>query len=521
MKKYLKLLLVLLLGLFFMPNVYAADLPREGVTYFLYYPNGEERATTDYNKAANPEETLIYSGVTDENGNITLCDWENEGKLRVVQHVPDGYTTNERELKIDLSKNNTGTFVNYKGLVNPTTGRSLLVLIGVLGVATVTILVSRKNKKSLMIIPVVVGGAVLFTTVNAATCPCITVKDGLGQKMAGVQVDIYATPIEVDAAPAIKFDANGGHFFDGTTEMYYRIPNDPCTPDEFFNSLTEEERNYLFDNFYGAYRNGYYANDMDGPDTLVNGTIIKVQWEANSDAKVITIKGNGGTYNYYGKKLDEIYVYDNNPSPYMNNNFTKENDYLIGFDETAACNNYNEYGLSIRKHILQQEAVGKQRMPSVLYACWSNQPDGIYVNGTLFQGTDETCYYESGFYDSSNNAFRLYGKDNSVLYISNVDNEDINFSLSRMEVFDTLNDTALIAGYRAFNPELQAKAGSGNEEITSIKIVKNGKTVISLTANDLEEDDYYYVLNEEDRFTLLDYFEGLYDNGCLSNYSIA
>ena len=41
MKKYLKLLLVLLLGLFFIPNVYAADLPREGVTYFLYYPNGE------------------------------------------------------------------------------------------------------------------------------------------------------------------------------------------------------------------------------------------------------------------------------------------------------------------------------------------------------------------------------------------------------------------------------------------------------------------------------------------------
>ena len=518
MKKYLKLLLVLLLGLFFMPNVYAADLPREGVTYFLYYPNGEERATTDYNKATNPEETLIYSGVTDENGNITLCDWENEGKLRVVQHVPDGYTTNERELKIDLSKNNTGTFVNYKGLVNPTTGRSLLVLIGVLGVATVTILVSRKNKKSLMIIPVVVGGAVLFTTVKAATCPCITVKDGLGQKMAGVQVDIYATPIEVDAAPAIKFDANGGHFFDGTTEMYVRIPNDPCTPEEFRNSLTKDEIDYFMFNAMYAYRDGYYLNGMDEPDTLTNGMIIKLQWVANENAQVVTIKGNGGAIKFHGKVLEEIYSYINNDPSEIAGMFTRNNYYNIGIDDSVACNHYNEYGLFDWNSIKRKNS----NYPSVLYVCWSNKPDGIYVNGTLFQGTDETCYREGYFESNGSNSFYLYSKDGKELYISDIDTEDINFSVYnysyRLPIYGPPTKLTEMQTIKSFD-NMATTTDNNAEAINSIEIVKNGRVVISLTKNDLEEDNYYYVLNEEDRFTLLDYFEGLYDNECLASES--
>ena len=242
MKKYLKVLFVFILGIMFIPMVHAQNLPQKGVTYFLSYPHGEEYATVNYNEAANPTERLIYSGVTDQNGNIQLCDWAREGNIRIVQHVPDGYTTNEREIKLDLSKTSSATFTNYKGIVNPTTGRTLLFVVVIVGVIAITV-VSRKNKKTIsnnIVLPVI-AGALLFTSVKAITCPCITVKDGQGKPLVGVQVDIYATPIEVDAAPAIKFDANGGTFFDGTTEMYVRIPSSPCTFDEFRDFISDEE----------------------------------------------------------------------------------------------------------------------------------------------------------------------------------------------------------------------------------------------------------------------------------------
>ena len=310
MKKIIKLLFVFLLGFMIIPMVNAEDLPREGVTYFLHYPDGHEEATTNYTDAANPQEKLIYSGVTDEYGNIDICNWEREGKIRIVQHVPDGYTTNARELVLDLSSTNnvTANFVNYKGLVNPTTGRTLLFLAVIAGVVGVTI-VSIRNKKKLMIIPIVAVGlvATAVQAQNIVLCPSVTVKDGQSKPLAGVQIDIYATPIEVDAAPAIKFDANGGTFFDGTTEMYFRIPNDPCSPSEFMNSLSDEEREYFQANIELAYRDGYYPDGGDEPDTLTNGTVIKLHWTRDNTANLLRVNGNGGFINFHGKKISETY----------------------------------------------------------------------------------------------------------------------------------------------------------------------------------------------------------------------
>lgn len=48
----------------------AAEIPTDGVTYFLIYPNGHEVATESYDEAMNPPEMVIYEGDTNESGEV-------------------------------------------------------------------------------------------------------------------------------------------------------------------------------------------------------------------------------------------------------------------------------------------------------------------------------------------------------------------------------------------------------------------------------------------------------------------
>ena len=153
MKKVWKCLLLLLVVYVLIPVVHAADLPKTGVTYFMEYPNGRFDATVSYQEAVDPDEVLIHSDVTDKNGEIQLCDWNREGEIRVLQHVPNGYTTNQRETTIDLSSTTQFGFIDYRG-ANPGTGRSLLFIVIVASVIAITI-AARRNKKVLMVLPIV------------------------------------------------------------------------------------------------------------------------------------------------------------------------------------------------------------------------------------------------------------------------------------------------------------------------------------------------------------------------------
>ena len=148
MKRFIKLCFVFLLGVILIPMVHAAELPKTGVTYFMTYPNGEVEVTEDYNVAINPPEKLLYTKTTNANGVVPICDCMNQGTLRFVQHVPSGYTTNQREITIDLA-NVSGdvSFVDYRG-GNPSTGRSILVILGIAAVVGATILVSKKSRKT-------------------------------------------------------------------------------------------------------------------------------------------------------------------------------------------------------------------------------------------------------------------------------------------------------------------------------------------------------------------------------------
>ena len=493
MNKYLKLLMVLLLAFLFVPMVKAEELPTSGATYFMHYPDGHEEATENYNEASNAGEKLIYSGVTDANGEVPLCGWDTEGEIRVVQHVPDGYTTNTRELVIDLSDSGTASFVNYKGLVNPSTGSTLLFIVVIAAVAGITV-VARRNKKALMMIPV---GIVAFLAINTkaeGTCFCIKIKDGNGNALSGVTVDVYAKPV-VEAAPAVKFDAAGGHFFDGTTEMYFRLPSSSCTFDELMNSLTEDEYYYWGDNTDSAYRSGYYHDWYEIPTTLTNGTVISLIWYEDSNSKLLTINGNGGTYDFYGRKLDTVVTYLNNNPSYFMEYFTNGNKVLIGEDSEPDCSSYNTYGLKDASQYRDFNPMPKK----TLYLCWHDNPDGIYANGEYFHGSIDTCFVESGVYWNDEDEFGLYRDPYSdPLYFYDITGNNVSFEYSG---FDEL-----------ISPKTSNEIAQGFQ---SLKIVYHGQTVVEITSADVNKVDGEIVITNQSKKNALKNYLTEFKNSCM------
>ena len=142
MKKYS---IFVLLFIFFLPfNVFA--LPREGVYYFFTYPNGLEVVSENYEDTVDEKEILLYSGTSDSNGEVVLEGWDNQGTIRIVEKVPNGYSTESKEITVDLSKQSSAEFVNTKGMINPKTGKSIILIIEVFGTATNLLRITLKEK---------------------------------------------------------------------------------------------------------------------------------------------------------------------------------------------------------------------------------------------------------------------------------------------------------------------------------------------------------------------------------------
>lgn len=90
-------------------------------TYVLTYPNGEVVKTADKAEAEKlaGEWKLLYTGTTDEEGNIVLKDWAEKGEIRIVENkIPDGYTAEKTETVVDLSAGSV-TIVNKKAAQQP------------------------------------------------------------------------------------------------------------------------------------------------------------------------------------------------------------------------------------------------------------------------------------------------------------------------------------------------------------------------------------------------------------------
>lgn len=145
-------------------------------------------------------------------------------RLKIIEDISSNYTTNAREIDLDMSKGNTVTFTNYKGIVNPATGQTLIRFIAVLLICfSVTVLLIIQRKKALQAILIILS-VVLISQVKAVESNLvINVKDNKGNKMSGVDVKVYAKPLNIEASPAVKFSSGEGTFFDGSKVTYHYL----------------------------------------------------------------------------------------------------------------------------------------------------------------------------------------------------------------------------------------------------------------------------------------------------------
>ncbi len=496
MKKITNVLCLLLLGFFFIPNVFADELPQEGVHYFLTYPNGEEEVIANYQEANNPKEKLLYTGRTNQNGEILLEGWANEGQLRIVQKVPNGFSTVKEQYTVDLAKDTTVEFVDFRS-TNPKTGRSLIFLV-ILAVAVVgASLVVKKDKKKLMvIIPVLALGVVAYQ-VYAANNFKIIVKDKAGNRLAGVEVSVYAKPISVSAAPAVIIKANGGHFFDGKTEIYLKLPHDGCNFSDVVNALSEDEYNEYELYMETVARDGYYPNYPTFPaGPLHDGDAFSFTWERSDYANIVKIDGNGGVVEVNGRVVSSLDIYEED-FYYSSYYFTNGDKTFIGFDEDPSCSNYDEFGVQKNESLLDYYYNNLQKrktriLPETVYACWSSKPDGIYVNGQAFIGNVDSCYNQAEM-DVDDNGFELNSGYKAIDFYE----YDGTFYIEIPR-----NTTPKPNGSDAFFREIKAVGVpfvSGYDEIHSVEIVENGVVVLSVSEDELEYTGYGYIVTDSDK----------------------
>ena len=511
MKKYCSIVCLFIIAIVCLPKLVLAE-ETDNVYYFLTYPNGEEVVTTNHDEVEPPKEKLIYTGVTDENGEVVLEGLSDEGELRIIQKVPDNYSAERREITLDLSQSNKNVeFVNFRQNTpthNPETGQSLLFVV-ILAMVLLVAFKTFKNdsKKALFLLPIVLG-VLAFKVYAGNNRVVITVRDKDGKKLSGVQVEVYALPSNIQAAPAVKFDANGGFFLDGTDVMIVKIPEgclESCNFSQFLQNLDSTERSYVSENIIGAYRDGYRAQSehegLEYPDQFVNGTEVKIKWEENDSAKLVTVDGNGGYYDFHGKKkLSSITGYDY-AAYAIAYHFEKENQYSVGADEKSDCSNYNSNGISVHTG-------GWSTDVNTVYACWNSRPDGIYVNGKLFLGNIDTCYQQSKF-RTEDLTFQF---NNYEFHFSNLSETSIQFGLLRKKDIDSIGGTLSSdmplgsTGIRLFN-QLRNIAAQKDQytdyDVEILEVVKDGQTIVSITTDDIIENEGLYSITKTDKLSAL------------------
>ncbi len=518
MKKNKTLLLLLIVGFLMLPLFVYADgdepLPTDGVHYFFTYPDGSESVSGEYEDVEEPKERLIISKKTNANGEVVIEGLSEEGTLHILETAPDGSV---EELYLDLASDNKNIdFVaninsNTPAPENPKTGQSLLILVGVMAIVLVAVkIIKPESKKStLMILPIMVVGFMALQVGAASNRVVITVRDKAGNKVEGAKIDIYSKPIAVEAYPAILITANGGYLFDGSSEIYMRIP-DTCTTGCNFNSflkkLSQDDYSYVWKNITRAYRRDYTPSGIEFPEEFVDGSTVKINWQQSTGVKLLTVDGNGGAYNLHGRHITSItgYHYSAYDLAY---GFQKNNMYSIGADDDASCAQYNQYGMPKNNSAWNENA-------TIVYACWHAKPDGLYVNGKLFLGTDQTCYNQAKAilrpnsidfrFDEHEFEFTKFS-DNTVKF-SRLMKEEANVEATPKGMANPLVDQLRTVSARRPDDNYSFI------DVTSLEIIKNGQVVVSLTSDDItKEDNEFIVNNAEKREALYNYLNTFYN----------
>ena len=544
MKRYLKILLVFVMGLFLCPSfVSAKELPTEGVTYFMSYPDNSEYVTESYDEAINPKEKLIYTAVTNENGEVILEGWKHEGQLRIVQHVPKGYSTDAEELTVDLG-NKKAEFIDFRTILNPNTGRSILIIIALVAVILLGVFIFKinhpqiepkskskgKKKTALLLIPIIGFGLVCQVFADDSEF-VITVKDKNGNKLSGVTVDIYAKPVRVYGEPAVKFNANGGIFLDGSDTLYVKLPIAEMNYPQFEEYLYDNDIDMFYNIMGVSYKDNFVPIFPDDITTLKNGTEIKINWEyvSGDNIKVMTVHGNGGTLNFNGKKLTEFsFISDGPEFADLFTNFVKENSYKIGYDVDSSCSHYSSNGL-----MKYSDDYFSSSIPKDIYLCWNDKPDGIYVDDALFVGNDSSCFVESSasIYDNYINlnsllnndeiSFELYNDEFLINYWQyerkSIWNKEVR-SFSDVKNSKSPQSTDINVYSSQFSQSNEEKVKSNDvPDINKIEVVKDGRVIISLSKSDLlftAGSDSFTIKDEAKRNQLQSYLFGINPDNC-------
>ena len=491
MKKRI-LVIAVILGLFLIPNVYAEELPTEGVTYFMTYPNGEEVVTENYEDAIDPDEILLFEGISDSNGQVVIPELVDEGIVRVVEDVPSGYSASLREFTVDLGTTRSLTIVN-NSISNPKTGQYILCVVLIMAILMIIFIRSRKFKKVFMIVPIIFAFAFFWNVTAEEENFVINVQDKDGKALSGVTVKVYGKPVHIEGLPAFKVNANGGHFFDGTEIMYVKIPYNGCTWDEMWDYIYELDENYygyVNDNSYYVYREHYYPDWPEIPATLSNGYTYSLNWEQDNNAQLLTIHGNGGYVDFYGKRLNDLFYYQDSYlyMPFTVEDFIMPNEY-VALDNDASCNDV-AYGLDLRYQLDMLDYTDD------IYLCSSNRADGIYFNGELYTGNKDDCFM---------NLFMWFHNDDNTLIT-----EDF--------IVGNFNDNYSIITYPMFYYDTRFYYDTPPQEIdelTKIEIVYRGEIILSVNENEISkglEEGKYYINNIQKNNIFKNYFNEIADD---------
>lgn len=379
----------------------------------------------------------------------------------------------------------------------------------------------------------------------------ISVNDSFGKSMKQVRVKVYAKPLRVESSPAIKFSANGGTFFDGTTLMYFRLPYDGCTETEFYDSLTFPNRVYLNQNRSLATRPGFILADKvvseKERDILrreiamapeekryYNGQIINLEWLQSNDSHVTTYHLNGGILPFNDKNLTSFkreMAYTTIEQDQIFSEFTsniKGSNYLVGLSTDEQCSEYAPYGVrTVAEDGLNlSKKKTSLKNPTDYYFCWNNKPDGVYINDIYVKGNMDNCFSTANprLIDENTISFNQYtGTDfislafnSNYLYIKNLATEGLELNLVHQYEDDGLIKHRLCTDDSC----VQAKTTTTYPEITKLEIVNHGKVIVTITSSDIERttDDsnvaHNLIKNVEKRDIINNYF-GNFKDTCI------
>ena len=497
---------LLFLFMLFPMSVFAEGPVNDSKIYFYDYPNGYRTVSQSRDSSIADGEILLYSGRTDENGKVVLNGFEQKGEVRIVEKIPNGYTTTNKEYTINLAREDSVKFVNTESLiVNPKTARSFFVIFALLGIFGSLFYLIMHRQDDLLVLSI---GLIVFFITSAASASSksfvITVQDGNGKAMSNVEVEVYSKPSKVYSSYYVVYDANGGVFPSGEDKYYIPIPDLTVSVSDLIEYFSYDEYVQIQKNIIFVQKEGYViATDLTIEEGFYNGQVIDMQWVRDSIDRVSNIDLNGGSLSFINSVYDHIKI----PSKALFNFFPfiedmKNDDFhFIGFDNNARCSHFDQYGLSeyfFRGSKMPPFLIGFDATPddSAVYACWHEQPDGMYFDDSILLGNSDSCYSQSRLDGNMN-----VSNDLKIIYFDSYEsNNEFHMGFSPRIPF-----MAYMMPYYHDDMSLL-------EKFETLKIIDHGEVVLSFDSSDFQydsQDMFYDITNSNKLRQLREYFSSM------------